>query len=280
MSRAGFSLAELLVALVIAGIIGLALTKLVISQARFVATQDGTMRARAVARAGLSVLADELRQISSGAVVQANSDSITVRIPYAFGVVCGQTGGTTVAVLMPPDSARYASATMAGYSWRDANGVWSTVEPATRASSGTALCASASPSITTTSLTSVSGVTYGVALSPNVVATPVGGIVYMYQRVRYAFAPSVELPGREGLWREVIGSGVREELVTPFDTTAKFQFLVGGLLRKQNNVPSSLDSILGVRVLLTAQSERPAPGKTQPSKFPLISDIVFRNHDP
>lgn len=279
MKRHGFSLAELMVALVIAGIIGVALTRLVVSQSRFVSSQDGMMRARAVARAGLAVLSDELRQVASGGLVAATRDSVTVRIPYAYGIVCTQQSGTTIAALLPPDSARYASAAMtAGYAWRDSNGVWKSVEPATRTATSTAPCLAASPAIGPPY--SPSGANYAVALAPNVVATPNGAVVYVYQNVRYAFGPSTEMPGRVGLWREVLGGGVREELVTPFDTTSKFQFLVGPLLRPQTAVPSALDSILGLRVLLVAASERPAPGRSVPTKFPLVSDIVFRNHDP
>jgi prepilin-type N-terminal cleavage/methylation domain-containing protein len=276
MTRRGFSLAELMVALVIAGVIGVALTRLVISQARFVASQDGTMRARAVARAGLSVLSDELRQVPFQAVIAADKDSVVVRVPYAYGVVCGQSGGTTIASILPPDSARYAAAVNAGYSWRDNAGVWHRVEPATRGSAGTGTCTSAVPPVSV--VPTIGGTSYVAAVAPNDVTTPVGAALYVYQKITYSFAASTEMPGRLGLWRNVNG-GLREELAAPFDTSSHFWFLVGPMLRPQSALPPSLDSIGGVRVLLVAASENPPPGKTVPAKFSLISDIVFRNHD-
>ena len=65
---AGFVLAELLVAMFIAAIIGASLTQLVISQSRFVALQGALMQARGGARAALNVMAGDLGMVSdSGA---------------------------------------------------------------------------------------------------------------------------------------------------------------------------------------------------------------------
>ena len=50
--RAGFVLAELIVAMVIAALIGVALVQLVVSQSRFVSLQSSYMQARGGARAG------------------------------------------------------------------------------------------------------------------------------------------------------------------------------------------------------------------------------------
>ena len=274
----GFSLAELMVALVIAGVIGVALTRLVISQARFVGKQDGYMRARAAARAALAVLADELRQVPDGGVVSARPDSIVVRVPYAYGVTCSQSGGTTIAMLLPPDSARLASATMAGYAWRDSTFVWNVVEPATSTPVATTSCTSGSPPITV--LASPSAVTYGRALAPNVVTTPDGSPVYLFQQIRYTIETSTEIPGFFGLYREVIGSSLKEEIVAPFDSLTRFNFLVGSLRRSQATAPVNLDSIAGLRVYLGGISETTPPGMTVPPRFVITTDIVFRNHGP
>ena len=105
MSRRGFGLAELMVALVIAGVIGIALARLVIGQARFVATQDNMMRARATSRAALSVLSFELHGVTKGGIISATRDSVDIRVPYAFGLACGYVSGQTALALFPPDSA-------------------------------------------------------------------------------------------------------------------------------------------------------------------------------
>ena len=81
MNRRGFSLPELLVAMVIAGIIGVALARLIINQSRFVSSQDNLMRARSGARAAFNVLMDELRATTPGGLLDATRDSVTLRVP-------------------------------------------------------------------------------------------------------------------------------------------------------------------------------------------------------
>jgi hypothetical protein len=261
---------------VIAGIIGIALTRLVINQARFVASQDGMMRARASARAALNVLNFEMRGVSTGGVVAATIDSVDVRVPYAYGVACGYSSGTTALSLVPPDSATWQNAltTTSGYAYQATAGTWTFVDGATRTSGSTATCYSASPPINV--LYSPGGTAWGVYVSGIV---PVGSIVYIYQKVRYAFGPSVQLPGRRALWRTTLATNAREELVVPFDTSAHFNFLTGSMLTSTAAVPASLDSIRGVRLILNTQSEDTPQGRSIPLLFRMTSDIVFKNHD-
>jgi len=275
-ARRGFSLAELMVAMVIAGIIGVALTRLVINQARFTSAQDGAMRARSGARSALNALMYDLRQVGGRSVVAASQDSITLRVPYAFGVACVQVSGTTVVALLPPDSALYADGQASGYVWRDSSGTWRRVEPATAAPTSTASCTGATPPIV---VPSGPAAAVAAALTPNDVATFPGALVRVYQNIRYAFAPSVQLSGRRALWRRVLSSGASDEIVVPFDTSAHFEFLVGPMLRPRTTVPGSLDSITGIRAVLVATSEQAPEGRTQPTKFTMTSDLVFRNHD-
>jgi prepilin-type N-terminal cleavage/methylation domain-containing protein len=289
MTRRGFSLAELMVALVIAGIIGIALTRLIINQARFMAGQDGTMRARASARAGFNVISQELRMVTPGGLLAASPDSITARVTFAAGVTCSQpSGGVQAVLLLPYDSATFAGATLRGFAWRDAVGAWHFEEPATITGGAvTTDCtgltspipATISPaSAVTVSSAPAAGAFRVVRLAPNSVSTPVGVPVYLYQRVRYELAPSVEIPGRIALWRTVLETMVREELVAPFDTTfSAFAFLVGNRLSSQASPPAVLDSVRGIRLRLIGESEEQPEGRSTPSRFDLTTDIVFIN---
>lgn len=276
-ARRGFSLAELLVSMVIAGIIGIALTRLVINQARFVASQDGMMQARGSARAALSLLTFEMRTVSAGGVTAANLDSVDVRVPYAFGVVCAYTAGQSVLALIPPDSTTFsdAAAATSGYAYQAAAGTWTIVEPATRVNGSTSLCGSSVPS--TVVLTSPGGMSWAIYVSRT--AAPIGSTVYLYQKVRYAFGTSVQMPGRRALWRTTLTNNVREEVVVPFDTSAHFNFLVGSMLAPRTTVPGLLDSIYGLRLKLNAQSENTPQGRSIPLLFRMTGDVIFRNHE-
>ena len=272
MNRRGFSLAELMVALVVAGIIGIALTRLLINQSRFVAAQDGYMKARAGARAGLNVVLAELRGVTFGGLVSATSDSVTVRVPYASGLTCTQpSGGYQAIALFPVDSANYASASISGWAWRDDVGDWTFESSATLTTGVTSDCSTAAPA--------VSVLTNGrvVRVTPNNALTTAGQAAYLYQEIRYALAESAEIPGRTALWRTVLSTGTREELVAPFDETSTFTFLVGEGLTAQTVVPSPLDSARGLRIRLVGQSEETPEGRTSVTEFDLTTDIVFVN---
>lgn len=270
-ARRGFSLAELMVALVIAGVIGVALTRLMVNQARFVSGQETRMMARAGARAGFNVIVQELRSVTYGGLVAANPDSITVRVPVAFGVACRQVSGGRIGVsLLPRDSALYAETAISGYAWQNSAGTWTFVEPATTSGGSIGDCTGASPRIST-----IPGGTQ-IRLTPNDTAA-VGAPIYLYHTTRYALATSATITGRLALWRTLLYSNTREELVVPFDTSSSFGFLVGSNLTYQAAVPSSLDSVRGIRLRLVGQSENTPQGSSSYANFDLSTDIVFMN---
>jgi len=277
----GFVLAELLVAMIIAAIIGLSLTQLVISQSRFVALQSAIMQARGGARAALNVMAADLRMVTDSGLVAAAPDSVTVRVPFAFGVACAQASGNVTLSLLPADSASYYSATASGYAWRDTTGRFDFVEPATVSASFAFLCTwpYITPSITTLGAPGWTALAVAVPNDPRQTppGPPTGTVVYLYQLVRYAFAPSGQLPGRIGLWRTVLSTGQRDELVAPFDSTSGFQFLDSTLTPRQTP-PANLDTVRGLHLVLIATSEQPPEGRTLPMQFNLTTNVVFRNH--
>jgi prepilin-type N-terminal cleavage/methylation domain-containing protein len=276
MKKRGFALAELLVALVISGVIGVALARLVINQSRFVATQDAVMRARSGARSALNVMLQELRMVSDSGIRAAHRDSITVRVPFAFGIACAYSSGRTIVSLLPADSATMVNATVRGMAYQT-GGQWRFVEPSVFTSGApNGNCWGQTPSVSVLAApTWTARSYYGSGVAP-----PVGSPVYFYQTVTYVFAASTDLPGRRALWRAVQPANVREELVAPFDTSAHFEFLVGNAMALQTAVPAQLDSIMGVRIRLIAESENTPAGRSVPIKFDLTTKVLFRNHAP
>ncbi len=187
--RVGMGIPELVVSLLVMGIIGIAAIKMFISQARFADLQHKRRLARSVSRTPINLLLSEMRMADNIGGVAAASDasgasSITVRVPIAMGLVCGQAGGETVLSMT---------------------------------SAGAATCAAAN--ITTLPGGRVVSVT-PLLPAPASIGTP----AFLYQRVRFSFAASTMLPGRRGLWRTLEATGATEEVAAPFDSVSRFRF--------------------------------------------------------
>src|SRR4051812_40628039 len=137
--RRGFTLVELLVGIVIFAIVGALFTKLLTVQGKFFDRQGMGNAARNVSRASLNRIISDFRMIeATGGVVNASSTSLTLRIPYAIGVECGDNGGFTHITLLPVDSTTYAGASFFGYAWRSATtGAYTYVEGGASQQTGT-----------------------------------------------------------------------------------------------------------------------------------------------
>jgi prepilin-type N-terminal cleavage/methylation domain-containing protein len=280
-ARRGFTLIELLVALVLFGIVGALFTKLMTVQGRFFDRQGMGNAARNVSRASLNRVVSDFRMIeATGGVVAATSTSITLRIPFAIGVMCKNANGGTVLSLLPVDSTTYAQATINngfyGYAWRNfITGAYSYVEnPATEAAGDAAACASVSITMVPNGRT--------VLVTP---ALPGGGglgtPVFLYNRIRYDFKASTAVPGKLGLYRTIITPGgveASEELVAPFANTAGWKFFaVNGGSVAQVNPPGNLADLRGLELHLDGISENIAPGLVANETAPFTTAVYFKN---
>src|SRR5437016_14522172 len=117
--RRGFTLAELVVGMVVLGVIGGALTRLFLSQSRFYDQQGQLRRARMVSRMAINAALSDLRMVeATGGLVSATPTQVTMQVPYAIGVVCANTAAQTTVSLWTVDSTVYATAGFCGYGWR------------------------------------------------------------------------------------------------------------------------------------------------------------------
>lgn len=266
-SRRGFSLIELIITLVLVSIIGVAAGRLLMSQTRFYTRLSGQRDARSVTRNARNIVQTELSMVEAGGgVVAASNSSITVRVPYAWGVFCA--AGTIMR--LPVDSAMYAMATIAGYAIKDttALGVYAYTATTTAPSAGTATNCT-----TTASITAPTNGAY-LSLSPAPTGTA-GAPMFLYQSITYSFAASALVPGKLGLFRQV-GAGTAEELVAPFASSAMFRFYNLNASTAQTTVPTLTD-IRGVELQLDAQSINRSSGKSTPESSSITIAIFFRN---
>ncbi len=275
-ARRGFTLIELLVTILIIGIVGGAITRLLLSQARFYDQEAQLRRARFVSRTAINAALSDLRMVeATGGAVAATATRITVRAPYAIGVVCASSGMATTLSLWPVDSTMYATAGFSGYAWRDSLGQYAYVEAgASLAPDNASVCAAANVTVLPQGRV--------VAVQPGLPAgipsaTLIGTPVFLVQRVTYEFKRSVALPGRMALWRTIVPTGQSDELVAPFDTAAKFRFFVAGSDTAQSAVPISLAALRGLELDLNAQSERAPEGMAAPKQAQVVTAVFFNN---
>lgn len=282
--RRGFTLIEVLVSMVILGVLATALTKMLQSQSTFYDDQTHREEARSVARNAMNVLLSELRMVQDqSGVTSASSDGKTlqVTVPYEFGLYCGVNGTAITVSMLPVDSAVAAMASYGGYAWRDsATGVYSVVTPtdpvaqAPTASTNTNLCTGNGGGDADIASVSVNGRTGTVVdLQPLTVGIKVGAPVFLWQQVTYAFKASTLFPGKIALWRKV--GGVDQELLGPFDTSARFNYYTSGSDNVSATVPAAA-SISGVQLVLNALSPNAVAGGSQATAN-VATSVFFKN---
>ena len=266
--RRGFTLVELLITVVLLGIVGLGISRMLVSQMRFFSRSTGARDARAVSRNALNLVRDEMRMIEPRGITAATTTSLTVRVPYAMGVICA----ASTVTLVPVDSLIYASAVFRGYAYRDTamNANYVYVASTTAPTAGASATCTGAPAITPLAGAPV------LVLSPALPSLAAGAPVLLYQTITYSLAASTLVTGRTAFWRTVTG-GAAEEMAVPFENTAIFRFYVSGGLTSQAAVPGTLNTITGLEIVLTGQSERISQGTNTPESKSTRVSILFRN---
>ena len=290
--RRGFTLVELLLSLIVTAIVGAALVRMVLGQARFMDQQEAWRGARAVARGGVNRLASDLRMVEATNGVfaaVAGGQDFTVRVPYAFGVVCLAAGNTLTLSMLPVDSAMYNAPGHSGFAVRADDGSYayytSTVLDLIPANIGVGNCTGvAAPDKPITTLASMNGSPAGNTITVTATAAfnpPVkkGQIVFLYRRIRYQFKNSVALAGRTGLFRAPVDAvgGPEEEIATPFAATARVNFYVLNNAVAQAAVPGTLGDIRGLELVLDGMSERAPQGSATYKTANVRTSVFFEN---
>lgn len=292
--RRGYTLVELLIAIMILGIVAAAMTRIMVSQANFTSSQAALRGARSVSRDAYNILMTDLRMVQdSGGLMYAKKDTIKVRVPMAYGLVCATNASYTTVSLVPYDSALFALATYGGVAYRDtASGVFKftaiaagdviTTEPTPTVCTDS----TAGPGILTQSYvpagTAISRTGRVVRVKPQVPAPQVGAAMFVWQEIMYAFDSSTVYARRgRGLYRTVTGTGTaptwtRDEIIAPFDSSARFKFYVYNQDTSQVAVPAQISTIRGFDLVLNGLSVRPPSGTTTQKVTKVTTAVFFK----
>jgi prepilin-type N-terminal cleavage/methylation domain-containing protein len=279
-ARRGFTLIELIVGIVIFAIVGMLFTRLLTVQGKFYDRQGMGNAARNVSRASLNRVVSDFRMIeATGGVIAASSTSLTIRVPFAIGVMCASAAGTTVLSLLPVDSTTYANAGFYGYAWRNfQTGVYSYVENPATETLGDAAAIAVCTGVNITTVTNGKVVRVTPTLPIN---AGLGTPVFLYSRIKYEFKASTAVPGKLGLYRTSIapnGAESSEELVAPFANTARWRFFtVNGGSVAQDAAPANLADMRGLELHLDGISETIAAGLTTNESAPFTTAVFFKN---
>jgi prepilin-type N-terminal cleavage/methylation domain-containing protein len=290
-ARRGFTLAEVLIAMVILAVVGVAFTRTVVSNSRFFDRQTNLRGTRSVARNSMQVLMSELRMVQdSGGIDSASTDGKTIRVkvPYRFGLYCADQGGShSVVSMLPVDSAMIQQTKYAGYAWRNRiTGRWTIVEPTDPLGADIftdapqpALCTGSGAGEAQVGTVTVAGRAGNILrVRPpinNAAASPGGTAIFFFQKITYRFAASTKYSGKIGLYRDVQG-GTSEELMAPFDTSARFRFYTSAA-DVSLTTPPSLALIRGIDLVLNSVGSRAVAGSTDTVRTYMTTAVFFKN---
>jgi prepilin-type N-terminal cleavage/methylation domain-containing protein len=276
-ARAGFSLAELLVAVVLLGIVGGAITRLLVDQMRFFDTVQVSRGARSAARNSMNVMFSELRMTHRISAVAADNKSISVDVPYRLGVHCGTAANVSSVSMLPGDSVTLALSSFGGYAYRNpATGLYVSTESAIAPTSlGVAGAVCTAAFVNTVTINGRTGEVFQISGSTIPATTAAGVPVLFYQRVTYSFQASTLFPGKVGLYRAVNG-GTAEELTGPFASSARFYYYRASDDQPQATAPATAE-IVGIAIALTTEGARKPAGRTTDMKNQMMTAIFFKN---
>lgn len=277
---AGFTLVEMLVALVVAGLLAAAVLTLLLRQNSFYGKNDDTIYAEQSMRGTAELMASELRMASPGTsstntdFLLASTDTVEVRYDVSRGVVCGTNGGSIIYVYVydEPTTVNLPGTRGVAVSAPDS----STFHYDAAFDPTVSKAVNSSSLSYTTCVANNGGVPQSADLgryrsidwSGSTLGVPTeGSVVRIYGSLTYSFAPSSFSSGT-ALWRN------NQELVAPFASGAKFAYVMqdGSV---QNSVSlASAPSIRRIRI--EAQATGSGSNRYDVSRS-LSFDIPLRN---
>jgi prepilin-type N-terminal cleavage/methylation domain-containing protein len=284
---AGFTLVELMVALVVGGVLAGVIVQFLGGQVRFVEMQSAREELQQNARVVVDLIGSELRTVPPGdGLEMAHADSLTLRVPRVWGVVCTASAGAMTVAIPRLTGVGYAvnDATHAVVDVRGAAAVadWSNPVRVTAVGASAAPCAGALGATAESRALTLSG-TPSIPTSPTSGRTPVpGDVVYLFDRVTYRVGSS---GNAEGNWvQRRIGGGGNQPMAGPIvgsesagGSGLRFLYFAGAA---GTPLPAPLDqtqrrAVSQVTMVVRTRSRAGVPGAEQAQEDTVV--ISLRN---
>jgi len=277
-TRAGFTLAETLIALVLSSfIIGL-VSHTFLVQNQYYSTQTLRTGAQDNARAATELMASEIRTTMEDGVLVAGPRTLTLRSPVTMTIVCSKVGFPNIDVFNDGGEGQIDTLEVAGVaardpatgSWESANATWGYINSSAAGSAGN--CADYGADTTGVSATFHRLRRFNLLLS----AVPdEGDVVMLFRETTFKIQASQLDTTTLGLFRGVYGDSLLE-FATGIDTTAQFQYRTGGTTYADTVPSAALSDIDAIRVVADARKAAPTGGQDDIT-FGWSVNVALRN---
>ncbi len=280
-ARAGFSLVEAIVALLLSSLIVVMVGGIFLAQNRSYLVQLGVTDAHHNARAVTELLSGELRSAMGGSVQLAESDRFTVRTPLVVAGVCW-TNGVIVGVHTEGGEAVIEAHKdeVAGFAVMDATGGWdyyevdwTTIDDGSSSSAIAASCY-ANGADTVGVRNEFHSLTDLDSYHPTVPS--VGDVILLFSETTYKFQTSVLDPTKSALFRQVHG-GALVEFATGMDSTAQFQYRTTWNSSYEESVSGASLGVVDVISVVSEVKEPAPPGIEGAIRYGWSVNVPLRN---
>jgi prepilin-type N-terminal cleavage/methylation domain-containing protein len=295
-ARSGFTMVEIIVALIIFAVVGMALTKMLLTQSTGFKRDVTARRARAGARSSMNLIVSDVRMGQDINGVQlANDSTFVLRAPLVFGLVCATSGASTTIAGVAADSFATWDSRYGGYAVRNPNSPYSyTFVPASssgaRSIGSSATCTGLANPIRSDTVTQTGRTGLITTFTPGTAGpTAVGQPAFLWQYVTYRFRKEIGDNARN-LYRVSCGADTssagancsREVLMGPFSPTARFNYyLTTATSASQDSsvktAPADLNTIRGVEFVLAAIAPDTVGSSKGPASATTTTSVFFKN---
>lgn len=271
MSReSGFSLAEMVIVLVLAGIVSTAAITMFSTQNRLNAAMTALGESQENARSAVQVAAAEIRAATAGGLMQASPNVVVLRVPVVMGIVCAQSARNTSHVYFPMHGRTLDLRNeIDGSGVQDDQGDWRYG----RLSNSDGFRGNASRAPCTEAGTGDLGEDSDYATLRG--RRTAGAPVLLYRQVEYSFGRSGLDETRRALFRSQ--SGEQVELAQGFTDESRFAYRLEGDTVWRSPITTSLRGIVAVRLIAEVEGEGTSGMQSGTASFALTRDVVLRN---
>ena len=269
--RRGFSLVEMVIVMVLAGIVSTAAITMFSTQNRLNATMTALGESQENARSAVQVASAELRSATGGAVVTARGDRLVLRMPLVVGMICGQVNPQIKAIYFPLGGQPVdLDVDVDGYAYRATTGEWNSGYRVRRSDGfrGQASRVQCSSQGNGSAGTDADYATLRVG-------GEVGNAVMLYREVSYYFAPS----GLDGTRRAFFRARGSEavELAQGFSTGTRFEYQLADTTWRTSLLAPDIPRVKAIRLVAEVVGEGVSGSATGSATFSLSREIRLRN---